>query len=221
MKKTLTLIGIASFGFTFAQELKVTEGNETFSTGGHPAFITTIYEADKSDVMKGWKDKLNDFKDNKVQIKGSEIIADNILIKDWGNNTVDIYSHFEENKSDKTIKMAVAVDLGGAYLTSSDKVKADYMMKLMKEFAVKATKEPLEGVVKDQEKALSKLQDNQKDLESANKGYKGDIADYQDKIKKAEANIKTNEENQVKKKAEIETQKKVVEEAKKKLNGVR
>ena len=221
MKKTLTLIGIIYYGFYFSQEIKVSDGSENFSSGSHPAMVVTIYEAGKNDAQKGWKDKMNDFKDNKVNIKGDEVIADNILIKDWGNNTVDIYAHFEENKGDKTLKMAVAVDLGGAYLTSSDKVKYDYMAKIMKDFAIKMTKEPMEDHVKDMEKALSKLNDTQKDLEGTNKNLKRDIADYQDKIKKAETDVKTNEENQVKKKAEIEAQKKVVEEAKKKLGGVR
>jgi chromosome segregation ATPase len=142
------------------------------------------------------------------------------LIKDWGNNTVDIYSKFDEDKDKKTITMSVAVDLGGTYLKSSDKDKYKYMEKIVKEFAVKMTKDGIEDKVKEASGALSKLESNQKDLESKNSSLKKDIENYKEKIKKAEEDVKTNEADQVKKKSEIEAQKKVVEEIKKKLSGV-
>ena len=62
------------------------------------------------------------------------------------------------------------------------------------------------------EKALDKVQGEQKDLESDNKKLKSDIEDYKKKITKAESDIKDNEGNQAKKKTEIDAQKKVVDE---------
>ncbi|MGZ3929931.1 MAG: hypothetical protein ACXVPQ_07300 [Bacteroidia bacterium] len=221
MKKIITLAFLATGTLAFAQEIKVRESNESFSTGSNNAFVVTIYESSKDDVMSAWKSELKDFKYEKVKANGNEIIGDNILVKDWGNNPSDFYTKFDEDKDKKTVTMAVAVDLGGAYLKSGDnKEKAKFLEKFIKDFAVKITKDAIQDKMKEQEKALSKLEDAQKDLEKENKNSKSDIEDYKAKIKKAEGEIKTNEEAQVKKKAEIETQKKVVAEVKKKLDAV-
>lgn len=220
MKKIVS-IGLSLAAFTLnAQDIKVKSGNEKFSSGSHDCLKTTIYYASKDDVMDKWKSKLNDFKDEKVKRSGNEIFGDNILIKDWGNNTVDIYSSFEEDKEKKTVELAVAVDLGGAYLASSDKDKYNYMEKLMKEFAKKMSVKAVEDELETVSKALGKLEDQQSDLEKEKKNLQGDIEDYKKKIAKAEEDIKTNDGNQSKKKSEIEAQKKVVDDVKKKLNGI-
>jgi hypothetical protein len=297
MKKTLLLVAsLISLNALNAQEIAVRESSEKFSTGSQNAAVTTIYENKADDVMSEWKKVLKDFKYEKISDKDKELFGDNIVIKEWGNNTADFYTKFEEDKKAKTVKMSVAVDLGGAYLkSSSDNEKYKFLEKMVKEFAVRMTKEPMTQAVKINEKAFAKLEDQQKDLEKDKaklnetieenknkiskaeqgivekdialikkksevdiqkkvvetsagavseqaksskkileklegqlsdiekdkKNLKGDIEDYKAKIKKAEKNLKENEENQVKKKAEIDTQKKVVEEAKKKLESIK
>lgn len=221
MKKTvLTLSALIALTAVQAQKISVKDGSEKFSSGSHNAYTTTIYETSKDDVMSKIKSLLKDFKNEKVKTDNGEIFGDNIVIKDWGNNPVDVYASFEEDKTAKTVVMHVAFDLGGAYLTSSDGDKHSYAKKMVKDFAVKTTKESMGDKVKDLEKVLGKLEDNQKDLEKDNKGYKSDIEDYKAKIKKAEENITKNEADQVKKKSEIEAQKKVVDEAKKLMDKV-
>ncbi len=220
MKKITTTILIAASVYSFAQEVRVKSGNEKFSNGSHDCLTTTIFEGDKDNAMSKWKSKLNSFKDEKVSKKGDEVIGDNIEIKDWGNNTVDIYSKFDEDKEKKTVTMSVAVDLGGAYLTSSDKDKYNFMEKLIKEFAVDMTKDNIKDLVSTAEKALGKLESAQKDLEKENKNLKDDIEDHKKKITKDENDIKDNEANQTKKKAEVEAQKKVTDDIKKKLDKV-
>lgn len=220
MKKVF-LIGLSILTMKFsAQEIKVKSANEKFSSGSHDCLKTTIYYAGKDDVMDKWKSKLNDFKDEKVKRSGNEIFGDNILIKDWGNNTVDIYSVFEEDKDKKTVNMSVAVDLGGTYLTSSVKDKYNYIEKMMKEFAVKMSKNAVEEELTAAEKVLDKLEGEQKDLESENKKLKDDIEDYKKKISKAESDVKDNESKQGKKKTEVDAQKKVKDDVKTKLNKV-
>ncbi|HWY10464.1 MAG TPA: hypothetical protein VN026_04010 [Bacteroidia bacterium] len=220
MKKITTGIFIAVSVYSFAQEVKVKSGNEKFSNGSHDCLVTSIFEGDKDKAMSKWKSKLNSFKDEKVSRKGDEVFGDNIEIKEWGNNPVDIYSRFDEDKDKKTVTMSIAVDLGGAYLTSSEKDKYHYMEKLIKDFAVDMTKDNIGDLVKDAEKALSKLESAQKDLEKENKGLKNDIEDYKKKISKAESDVKDNEASQTKKKAEIDSQKKITDDIKKKLDKV-
>ena len=95
MKKITTSLFIALSLSSFAQEVKVRSGNEKFSTGSHDCLTTQIFEGDKDKAMSKWKSKLNSFKDEKVKWKGDEIFGDNVLIKEWGNNPVDIYSKFD------------------------------------------------------------------------------------------------------------------------------
>lgn len=221
MKKIiLTLAALLALTNVDAQKITVKNGTEQFSNGSHNAYTTTIYETDKDDVESKWKSFLKDFKNEKVKSDKGEIFGDNVLIKDWGNNPVDIYTTFEEDKKTKTVIMHVAFDLGGAYLSSSESDKHKLAEKMVKDFAVKTTKESLGEKVKDQEKILGKVEDNQKDLEKSNKNSKSDIENYKEKIKKAEEDVKKNEAEQVKKKAEIEAQKKVVENAKNIMNKV-
>jgi hypothetical protein len=221
MKKIiLTLAAFVTITSAKAQKISVKDGSEKFSNGSHNAYTVVVYETSKDDVSSKWKSYLKDFKNEKVKSDNGEIFGDNVLIKDWGNNPVDVYSTFEEDKTAKTVTMHVAFDLGGAYLTSADGEKHNAAKKMVKEFAVKTTKESMGDKVKDMEKALGKLEDNQKDLEKANKSSKSDIEDYKGKIKKAEDDIVKNESDQAKKKTEIEAQKKVVDDAKKVMDKV-
>jgi len=221
MKKiTLTLSALLIILGANAQKISVKDGSERFANGSHNAYTTFIYEINKDDAESKWKSFLKDFKNEKVKSEKGEIVGDNVLIKDWGNNPVDVYATFEEDKKTKVVIMHVAFDLGGAYLTGSDGDKHKMAEKLIKEFAIKTTKEALEDKVKDQEKALSKLEDNQKELEKDNKNAKSDIESYKEKIKKSEDDINKNEADQTKKKAEIEAQKKVVEEVKSVINKI-
>jgi hypothetical protein len=221
MKKiTITLGAFFIILGANAQKISVKDGSEKFANGSHNAYTTTIYEINKDDAESKWKSFLKDFKNEKVKSEKGEIFGDNVLIKDWGNNPVDVYATFEEDKKTKVVIMHVAFDLGGAYLTGSDGDKHKMAENLIKEFAIKTTKEALGDKVKDHEKALSKLEDNQKELEKDNKNAKSDIDSYKDKIKKSEEDIKKNEADQTKKKAEIEAQKKVVEDVKSVMNKI-
>ena len=218
----LTLSAIVIAQSINAQVIVIKEAPDKFSTGVQNAINTTFLESSKSDIESAWKSVLKDFKSEKVKSEKDELFADNVVIKEWGNNTVDIYTTFEENKKAKTVAMHVAFDLGGAYLKSSEqKEKFDYAQNLVKDFAVKMAKIPVDEAIKDQTKLLSKFEDNQKDLEKDNKNLKSDIESYKEKTKKAEGDIKKNEEDQTKKKVEIENQKKALAESKKKLDLIK
>ncbi len=205
-----------------AQSIQVGEQKSTFSTGEQNALTTVIYNNSQDKVVDKWKDFLKDFKNEKIKYDKNELFGDNVLIKEWGNNPVDIYTRFEENKDSKTVKMLVAFDLGGAYLASSmDATKFALAEKLMKDFAIAITKMPIEEKLKDGQKVLENLESNQKKLEKENKDLHNDIENYKNKISKAEEDSRKNEEDQVKTKTQIEVQKSVIEQVKKELEAVK
>ena len=222
--KQILLTGIAVFIITigFSQhKIKVEETSYGFSTGKQHALSVIVFESTTKDVSKAWQKKLKDFK-GKISEKKGEIFADNALIKDFkDNNTVDIYSRFEETKDGNT-KMFVAVDMGGAYLSSSDhpeKFKA--MEKILHDFAKKISEDVVNKQIKDASKILAGLKDEQKDLTKKNEDLHQDIDNYNKKIKKAEEDIKTNLANQEAKKKEIEAQQKAVDALQEKLTGIK
>ncbi len=119
MKISILITSMALWlNFSSAQSILVTEQKASFSTGEQNALVTTMYRISKDAVMSKWKDYLKDFKNEKVKADKIEVFGDNILFKDWGNNPVDVYARFEENKEDHSITIKVAFDLGGVYLSS-------------------------------------------------------------------------------------------------------
>ena len=206
---------------SFAQEVKIKETSESFNNGSHNSFHVTVFVDDMNKVQKEWKSKMKDFGYGDSKDKGKEYIYDNVKFKDLSNNPMDVYTKFEEKKDDKSVEMWVAIDMGGDYVSSgSHGNEADFMKKMMKEWAVKTSKEFVEDQMKDANKALAKLEDKKKDLEKDNKDQDSDIKNYEDKIKKAKENIEKNKKDIETKKTEIEAQKKVTEAVKKKYDSI-
>lgn len=224
MKKVLCslflLLALSSVAQSYS--ISVTESNEAIGAGNNNALVVTLYETDIETVEKEWKSRVKDFNTEKTNLSKHSLFADNAVIKEMGNGTVDIYTNFSEKKEDRTVRMIVAFDLGGAFCSSSnDKGKFEVAKKIVQEFAIRITKESVSEKLKLASKALEKLEDKQKDLEKENKNLQDDIKNYNEKIKKAEEDTKKNVAEQETKKKEIEAQKKVVEEVKKKLDGVK
>jgi len=221
MKKIITLAFVLSIGLTtYAQKIKVKESSENIAGGSHNALSVTLYEINPSEAEDAFRSFMKKY-DGKRSSKDGAIFVDHATIKEMGNNTIDIYGKALGKKGDPEITFVVAFDLGGAYLNSNEhKEQFKVATDMVKEFAVKATKESIEEKLKAATKIQSNFEDEQKSLEKDNKNLNGDIEDYKSKIKKAEDDIVKNKSDQDKKKAEIETQKKVVAEIDKKLKSV-
>lgn len=221
MKKLSFIIVFAlAAKFSFAQKIELGESSENFSVGKQNAIIVTFMHDDKSKVEKEWKSFIKDFHPENVSDKKDEYFFDNVKFTTLGNNTVDVHSIVAAK--DKEIKLMVCFDLGGAYASSGTHSKEmAYFKSLVKDFAVKMTKEYYENKLKEENKLLEKLTDKQKDLESDNKGLEKDIVEYKEKIKKAEEKIEQNKKDIETKKTEITAQQKVLDELKSKQSNVK
>lgn len=203
-------MAVAMFSLSaFAQKISVSESTENIGGGSNNALVVTIYENTADEIEKAWRSLMKDY-DAKVSSKDG-VFADNAMIKTMGNNSVDIYAKTVKVK-DGEVKLIVAYDLGGAYLSSS-KHPEQYKeaKRMVNDFAVKMTKEGIGGQLKAAQKVLDKMNDQQQDLVKDQTGLTKDIEDYKAKIKKAEDDIVKNKADQEKKKQEIEAQKKVVD----------
>jgi len=221
MKTYVIIIAVIIFNTVlFAQKIKVQETSENIGGGTHNALSVTLYGVSPSDAEDAFKSFMKKY-DGKKSSKDGAIFIDHAMVKEISNNTIDIYGKALGKKDDKEIIFVIAFDLGGSFLNSSEH-KAQYVIaeRIVKEFAIKTTKDAIEGELKAAQKLQSKMEDQQKSLEKDKSDLESDIENYKSKIKKAEDDIVKNKADQEKKKAEIEAQKKAVEEVQKKLSLV-
>ncbi len=221
MKKIFTLIALATFGISaLAQKIEVRESSENIGGGSNNSLTVNVTAKSKGDVEEAMRSFFKDL-DGKTSSSKGEFKGDDCKIKAMGENTFDIYGKVEEVKGEG-FKMIISVDLGGAFMSSSQhKDQFKIIKDKVYDLAVKIQKDAIGSDLKDAEKLLEKMEDQQKDLEKDKKNLEGDIEDYKKKIAEAEKKIKENESGQEKKKEEIGGQKKVVEEVKKKMEGVK
>ena len=210
MKKLINVVAAVVFTLSVqAGTVTVVEGNSKIAEGSNNALSVIIYETDFEEILKAWKKEMKDTKAKVKKSKG-EIFADNAVIKKLGDHPMDIYARTEKIVGGS--KLIIGINLGGAFLNSSDhKEKYDAFAKFVEEFAESQIKEAIqkqikaaEKELKDREKAQEKLVKEKTDLKSKIEGFKNDI-------KAAEGEITTNESDQDSKKMSIEEQKKEVE----------
>lgn len=222
MKKHLLLFVLPLLAISLqAQKIKIDVDEKNHSIGGssHSCLVVIIYDANKDDIEKEWKSKMKGY-DAKVSGK-DEIFADNALIKSISENTCDVYARAEKGSNEGETKFIVGFLMGETWLSKSSNSSAyKAAEQIVKEFAKKMTQDAIDDKVKAQVKILEKLNNEQENLTKKNKDLKDDIVNYQEKIKKAEADIKTNEEDAAKKKAEIEVQQKAVDAVKARQSSV-
>jgi len=137
MKNLFTMLFVILTITSFAQrKIKVHEENEKIGSGTNNALVATIYESNKDNIEKAWKKLMKDY-GAKANMK-KEIFADDATIKDLSSNTCDLFA-FVRKVSDDEFEIVVGVDMGGAYLSSSEhSSKYKTMEKILKDFAVQS-----------------------------------------------------------------------------------
>ncbi len=233
--KKIILSGISILLFSasvFSQKvpkIEVTETKDVLNEDTRNCFAVEVYGNDKSIVEKDLKSALKS-KDAKVTTK-KEFFADNAVFKEFGdNNSVDVYAKIEE-KSENSFMLVAAVDLGGAYLSSSDeahKVKAEAFKNFIREIAIQASRDAVKEEVKTAEKLLSKqekefdgLKKDKENLEKDIKDNEKQIEESKKKIEEDKRNIEENAKKQTEKQTEIQKQREVVKELQLKEKAVK
>lgn len=211
MKQIISTFIITLYAVSiFAQsKIEIKEQTEDIGGGNHNALVVKIFQSKDEIVLKEWKTIMKDF-DAKI-LQKKELFADNALIKDMSENTVDLYAKTEMN-ADGDVLFTVGVDLGGAYLTSSQHPKEFKAIKrIITDFAKDLSEKGFKEKVKLEEKALITLTKQKEFMNKENETMQRDIELYKEKIIKAEESIKANMEANILKDKEIIDQKKLLE----------
>jgi len=210
----------------------IRETSASMSLGHNNAIMLELDYADANKVLEVFDKYVNDFK-AKTKTKKGELFADNALIKSIaGNNTIDIYARAEKGMNKAVL--TVWFDLGGAYLSSrSHPDKYLEAEKWLHEFAKLMVKKGIEDELKAEQKRLSELENDLKNLsrekerlernitndEKSIKDMENKIAQTKQNIEKSKQDIITNLDQQRNKNDEIEKQKDVIKKVEAKLKG--
>jgi hypothetical protein len=222
----MILIGFSSLQLQ-AQKITVKEETNKLSKEMVSTLVMNLSHVPSKSAIKGLKSLMKDYKGNIKKEKGT-YVSNETVIQTISRDKITVYFRVEENK-DGGCKIITGWKLTGGYINSSTtQVQFVEAKKILRDFGVKISRKEigkeLSVAVKSQEKLekeQSKLEKENKNLLSSIETNKDRIARAQAAIKQAETDLVSNSDNQKKKKKEIDAQKKVVEEIKKKLNNVK
>lgn len=216
--KALFTLGLTLVTFIGFSQIKINEKNVDID-GNKNGFLIEIPYGDIKEVDKALKKELKSWKGN---FKGGKTyFVDDVKNKKMGDNTFDVYATTEES-GDVGGNVLVAIDLGGAFLSSNaHKDQYKLMQEILYDFAVAMAKDVIQeeinhenGVLKEQEKEL-------KDMEKDVSDWEKEIEDMEKKIEENKAAIETSKKNQETKKEEIKQQQIKVQEVEKKKEAVK
>lgn len=217
MKHTITLLFSVLYLLVFGQnEVRINEEHVSYSLGSKNSIVVNIPFANMDILEKELKSELKDW-GGKYNSSKDEFTASQASFKAMGDKPFDVIAKII--KSGETVKVAFAIDLGGAYLTSNQHQEQFNVMKdKIKAFAIKTAKECVAEELKNEGKILSNLEKEEKELEKDKENLLKSIDDYRKKIAEAEKKIEENVSNQSKKKVEIARQTEKLKEVEKKKN---
>lgn len=218
MKKLLTIL-LTCATFTAFTQVLVKETNVNIE-GGKNGFEITIPYADQKTVEKELKNLFKSWKGSFSEKKGI-MKSDDCKDKDMGENTFDVFGTVVENGENGS-KALIAVNLGGAYLSSKehpDRFKV--MEKELHKWAVKTATEFVAEIEKEEKKKLEDQQDELSDLEKEQKKLEDEIEDYKKRIEDNKKAIEESKKSQEEKKGEIKAQETVLQEVIKKKEGIK
>ncbi|MFT4682279.1 MAG: hypothetical protein ACI9FU_001597 [Granulosicoccus sp.] len=185
MKKlTILVFLIISVSAVAQNSVVVTEGEELVAGATNNSMSITIFNGNKEDVDKAWKKQLKNLK-GKITAK-DELFADNCKLEAMGANTFDLYSITSQQEG-TGCKLTAAVDLGGAYLNSSDHADQFKAMRdFIYQFGVDQNKAVIQEEIDEYESVLQSLQKEFTSLEKDDQKLDEEIAEHQDDIRKSQ-----------------------------------
>lgn len=206
MKQLFTLLITAiSFGSFAQNDVKITEESISYTIGAKNSIVVTIPYGQIDVVEKELKNEMKDWGGKYSSSKGEAQTLQSSVKKMFEKKTFDSYA--KVIKSEDGVKVAVAIDLGGAFLTSKEhSSQFSEMKERLQKFAVKAAKASIQENLKVEGKILAGLEKEEKGLEKEKESHLKNIEDYKKKITDSQKKIEENVALQTKKKAEVKAQ---------------
>jgi hypothetical protein len=209
------------FIFPFFLLAQISEESRSMIKGMNNALVLELPDADERLVKKWWASYMKDYDAKPKRVKGGDelLSASADILAIGGSDGVDIYSRLDQigAMTVNTVWFDLGEEIG--YLSSSiDGDKYVEAEKFLMRFALFVTKEKIKLELIEEEKEMKQLNNDLSKLEREKTSYEREIEQAKERIKRAEANIVSNLESQDKAKGDIDNQKEVIEEVKKRLS---
>jgi len=206
MKKQLAFLFTAiGFGLAAQTDVKITEEQQIFSVGSKNSIVVTIPYVKKEFVDKELKSELKSWK-GKYSFSAGEHVSSQASLKVMGEKPFDAYAR--TFLSGDEIKITVAIDLGGSYMTSAEhSAQYNAMVNQLNAFAQRTIAGSYKEDLKAEKKMLVALEKEQKNVQKQNEKLQKSIDDYKKKIFEAESQMSKNAAAESEKKAAVEAQK--------------
>jgi len=208
---TSIVIFVLSINLASAQ---VVERQSDISLGMQPCLSISFPDIKSRDLHKLWGDYFKNFGKFRYNRKAKEYYVNGARISSIkSGDPIDIYVKYEDFADGSRID--VTFDITTGFLSSREN-PAEFAEaeKFLKEFELFVEKYKLEQLLKEEEKNLDRLNRDLRKAVSDRDKLLRDIANYEERIAKAERDIKDNEVLQ----SDLEKQ---IEEQNKRVNSVR
>lgn len=217
----LFLLVSASFASAQWGSKVVIETEKMMSFGSRPCFRLEIPAAKEDVVEDLWKEfaKKNYGAKLKKDKKSREWAASNLKSAMMGSETFALYSTIE--KLTNGVALNVWYDAGSYFLNRRDSPgQSDEAARALRQFYLEARRATINDEIKEQENTLKEMEKKHKNLQKDNETLHKDIENYKAKIKKAEEDIAKNSKEQETSLIDQESQRRQIEETRKRLNNV-
>jgi chromosome segregation ATPase len=138
-----------------AQKISVTESTKEMSLGTVPAQCVSIYGVDDKTILKEYSRHLSRFKTN-PEIRKGELMAINIRLNDFPNDTISIYANTESAGNDE-IRLQLFIQKGTFWIKQQEAI-VKYLREDLHSFAVEQCKRPVESNITKTEKNIDQKQ---------------------------------------------------------------
>jgi chromosome segregation ATPase len=211
-----------------AQKINVLSGEENIQKINRQGFKTTLKLSEKT-VSRAWEDYLKDF--GKVESSKGVYTVPTARIKTLSEKPVHIISKIAEDKNGTTV--FYAIDMGNAFITQQSS-QASEAQKFLQDFAIKvyqqefgdelkSAEKELASALKQQERRTQETENLLKDIErkkEEQKTLQQKLEDNKKDLEKLEKQVTSSKKDQTESVAEVEKQKKAVEEVKQKFSSI-
>lgn len=220
MKRTFTTVILAVATILLLQA-QVREEPRFMSLGQMNAHVVEIPSATSKFVEREWRTFMKEYgRVKRVKRADQYIIDDAQVMSIGGASTIDIYSQTQESAG--AVVHIVWIEMNGEFVNSDDHPDAHAgTVELLEDFAHHVRMQNLEDEIREQEKALKRLESQMARLLRDNESYHKKIDQAKERIAEAERDIEQNILDQSLKTQEIEAQTKIVEELVQRLTTLR
>ncbi len=206
------------FFLNYALHAQIVEAEKVMATGANNALILEIPNADDKIVEKVWKSYAKSFDGKVKKVKKSEdqITTSPSIAGFSGAGLKNIYVRFVQDGTN--VAFHSWFELEDQYLNSySHPEEFDEAQRVLLNFGLEVAKEYTIMELDDEEKNLKKMNNDLKKLMKEKENYEKAIADFEQKIIDAKADIENNIIEQARMGETIEAQNDAIEIVKKKL----